>query len=218
MAMQTVNPTRMELTRLKLRLKTARRGHKLLKDKRDELMRRFLEQVSRTRTLRREVEQGMRQAQAAMDMAAARLSPHVAACALLCPGGTVHLRVDMRSRMGVSVPEFVIAAEEGEGYPYGLAQTDGALDDGFRRMQRLLPGILELAGAEKAVHLMARELETTRRRVNALEYTMIPQLEETIRRISMKLEENERGNLVRLMKVKDLVLEDARAHRKIRDA
>lgn len=202
----------MELSRLKLRLRTARRGHKLLKDRRDELMRRFLEQVRRARALRREVEQDMERAMAAMDLAAARLSPEVVSCALLCPNAPLEVNVELRRYMGVAAPTF--AAQVQKERPYGLAQTDGTLDDALLRLQHLLPRILELAGTEKTALLMARELETARRRVNALEYTMIPQLEETIRRIAMKLEENERGNLVRLMKVKDMVLQEAIAQRR----
>lgn len=204
----------MELTRLKGRLRTAQRGHKLLKDKRDELMRQFLEQVRHTRTLRSEMERELAGAYAAMDMAMAVLSPEFLGNALLCPRQSVTLAVEIHSRMGVAVPEFSFVTDSSGGQPYGYAQTSVSLDEALERFSSAFTRMLELAGAEKAVHLMAREIETTRRRVNALEYVMIPELQENIRSITMKLEENERGNIVRLMKVKDLLLEQAITERR----
>lgn len=206
----------MELTRLKARLRTAQRGHKLLKDKRDELMRRFFEQVRRARILRREAEQAMEDVYEVLDRAAASLPPEFLAAALLCSQQTVSLQTEVRRYMGVAVPEFSFSVEGGTALPYGVAQTDAALDEALSRLGAVLPALLELAGAEKTVHLMAREIESTRRRVNALEYVMIPELQEMIRRITMKLEENERGNIVRLMKVKELVLAEALEQRRKR--
>ncbi|MCB7512986.1 V-type ATP synthase subunit D [bacterium 210917-SL.2.15] len=213
MAQKMVNPTRMELGRLKQRLRTAQRGHKLLKDKRDEMMRRLLEQVHRARTLRRETGQMLASARAAQNEAAAALSPAFLAGALLYPAQTLHLDAQVHSGMGVALPAFSISAQALPGRPYGYAQTDGALDEALSRLHAALPKLLELAEAEKTVHCMARELEAARRRVNALEYVLIPELQEQIRRIAMKLEENERGNIVRLMKVKELVLAEARTQR-----
>lgn len=204
----------MELTRLKARRRTAQRGHKLLKDKRDELMRRFLEQVRRARALRRETEQAMEGVYEALDRAAASLPPEFPEAALLCSRQTVSLQTEVRRYMGVAVPEFSFTVEGGAALPYGVAQTDAALDEALSRLAAALPALLELAGAEKTVHLMAQEIESTRRRVNALEYVMIPELQEMIRRITMKLEENERGNIVRLMKVKELVLTEALEQRR----
>ncbi len=207
----------MELTRLKGRLRTARRGHKLLKDKRDELMRQFLAQVRTVQTMRTDLEKALAEAYAALDRAAAVLPPEFLGSALLCPGGRVELTVTMASRMGVALPEFSFSGGAG-GRPYGAAQTSAALDDALRRFSEALSRMLELAGAEKAVQLMAREIETTRRRVNALEYVMIPELEENIRVIAMKLEENERGSIVRLMKVKDMILKEAIEERRAKKA
>ena len=197
----------MELGRLKQRLRTAQRGHKLLKDKRDEMMRRLLEQVRRARTLRQETARMLAAVRAAQSEAAAALSPVFLAGALLCPAQTLHLETQVRSAMGVALPTFSLSVQAQPGQPYGYAQTDGALDEALSRLHAAL------AEAEKTVHCMARELEAARRRVNALEYVLIPELQEQIRRISMKLEENERGNLVRLMKVKELVLAEARTQR-----
>ena len=201
MAGKTVNPTRMELTRLKGRLKTARRGHKLLKDKRDELMKQFLEIVRRNRQLRAKVEQGLKEANDAFTVAAAVMGPEMLEQSLLRPQRSVSLDVDARNIMSVNVPVFTFHTEGGEGslLPYGFAQTSGELDAALEKMQAVFADMLELA----------QDIEKTRRRVNALEYVMIPETEKNIRYITMKLDENERGNTTRLMKVKDMVLQDA---------
>ena len=194
MAGKTVNPTRMELTRLKGRLKTARRGHKLLKDKRDELMKQFLEIVRRNRQLRAKVEQGLKEANDAFTVASAVMGPEMLEQSLLRPQRSVSLDVDARNIMSVNVPVFTFHTEGGEGslLPYGFAQTSGELDAALEKMQAVFA-----------------DIEKTRRRVNALEYVMIPETEKNIRYITMKLDENERGNTTRLMKVKDMVLQDA---------
>ena len=201
MAGKTVNPTRMELTRLKGRLKTARRGHKLLKDKRDELMKQFLEIVRRNRQLRAKVEQGLKEANDAFTVAAAVMGPEMLEQSLLRPQRSVSLDVDARNIMSVNVPVFTFHTEGGEGslLPYGFAQTSGELDAALEKMQAVFADMLELA----------QDIEKPRRRVNALEYVMIPETEKNIRYITMKLDENERGNTTRLMKVKDMVLQDA---------
>lgn len=203
-----VNPTRMELTGLKKRLKTAVRGHKLLKDKQDELMKRFIDLVRRNNELREEVERELTDSLKDFMMAKAVMSTEFFEEALVIPTERVELEVSKKNIMSVNVPimKFVRNSTEGSSiYPYGFAQTTGELDSAIKKFYDILPKLLELAEVEKACQLMADEIEKTRRRVNALEYVMIPQLEETIKYITMKLDENERGNLTRLMKVKTMI-------------
>ena len=208
----TVNPTRMELTRLKGKLRTAQRGHKLLKDKRDELMKQFLETVREVRSLREEVEQELMTVHASFTVASALMSSEAMEQALLYPKQSVELTMGFQNIMSVNVPVYDFKTKtqsDADIYPYGFAATSGELDTAVDALGRVFRKMLKLAQIEKAAQLMAEEIEKTRRRVNALEYVMIPQLQETIRYISMKLDENERGNITRLMKVKDLVLEQA---------
>ena len=208
----TINPTRMELTRLKGRLKTATRGHKLLKDKRDELMKQFLEIVRRNRELRQKVEVGLERANAAFTVAAALMSPEMLEQALLYPKQSVELDMTSKNIMSVNVPVYSFHTrneDPTEIYPYGFAQTSGELDAALEALSQVFQDMLELAQVEKTMQLLAADIEKTRRRVNALEYVMIPQFQEKIRYISMKLDENERGNITRLMKVKEMVLQDA---------
>ena len=208
----TINPTRMELTRLKGRLKTATRGHKLLKDKRDELMKQFLEIVRRNRELRQKVEAGLERANAAFTVAAALMSPEMLEQALLYPKQSVELDMTSKNIMSVNVPVYSFHTrneDPTEIYPYGFAQTSGELDAALEALSQVFQDMLELAQVEKTMQLLAADIEKTRRRVNALEYVMIPQFQEKIRYISMKLDENERGNITRLLKVKEMVLQDA---------
>ena len=208
----TINPTRMELTRLKGRLKTATRGHKLLKDKRDELMKQFLEIVRKNRALRKKVEQGLEEANAAFTVAASLMGPEMLEQALLYPKQSVELEMGFRNIMSVNVPVYTFHTKNEdptEIYPYGFAQTSGELDIAPEALNRVFQDMLELAEVEKSMQLLAEDIEKTRRRVNALEYVMIPDMEEKIRYITMKLDENERGNITRLMKVKEMVLQDA---------
>ena len=207
----TINPTRMELTRLKGRLRTAQRGHKLLKDKRDELMKQFMEVVRRNRQLRAKVEQGLKEANAAFTVAAAIMGPEMLEQALLRPRRRVSLEVGSKNIMSVNTPVYTFHTEGGEDtlLPYGFAQTSGELDAALEKMQAVFADMLELAQVEKTMQLLAQDIEKTRRRVNALEYVMIPEMEKNIKYISMKLEENDRATKVRLMKVKDMVLKDA---------
>ena len=210
MANVAVNPTRMELTRLKTRLRTARRGHKLLKDKRDELMKQFLDVVRRNRELREKVEAGLMQVHAAFTVASAVMSWEMLEQALLYPKRSVELNINLRNIMSVNVPVYSFDTQgAGEIYPYGFAQTSGELDDALTALSQVFQDMLELAQVEKTMQLLAEDIEKTRRRVNALEYIMIPGMQDSIRYISMKLEENERGNITRLMKVKDMVLQEA---------
>ena len=209
----TINPTRMELTRLKGRLKTAQRGHKLLKDKRDELMRQFLILLRQNQALRAKVEAGLESANAAFTVASAVMSPEVLEQALLYPKQHVELEVQLQNVMSVYVPNYQFQAQTSDLSdisPYGFAQTSGELDDALANLASVFHDMLELAQVEKSVQLMAREIEKTRRRVNALEHVMIPDYLEKIRYISMKLDENERGATARLMKVKDMMLEEER--------
>ena len=221
MAGKTVNPTRMELTRLKGRLKTARRGHKLLKDKRDELMKQFMDVVRRNRALRAKVEQGLKEANAAFTVAAALMGPEVLEEALSCPRRSVSLEVSTRNIMSVNVPVYDFQtrnSDPSEIFPYGFAQTSGELDDALGALASVFQDMLALAQAEKKTQLLASEIEKTRRRVNALEHVMIPDLQTNIKYITMKLDENERANTIRLMKVKDMILKEAIMEQRAADA
>jgi len=202
----------MVLNQQKTRLKTALRGHKLLKDKRDELMRQFMDVVRRNRELRTRVEAGLTEAFAALSVASAIMSPDMLEQALLYPRQQVELEMHFKNVMSVNTPIYdykTKTADTGDIYPYGFAQTSGELDDALAVLARVFEDMLELAQVEKTMQLMAEEIERTRRRVNALEYVMIPECQENIRYITMKLEENDRSSKVRLMKVKDMVLEKA---------
>ena len=210
--MATLNPTRMVLNQKKGRLKTASRGHKLLKDKRDELMRQFMDVVRRNKELRIKVEEGLTEAFAALSVASAVMSPEMLEQSLLYPRQSVELGMSFKNVMSVNVPVYDFrtkSADEGDIYPYGLAQTSGELDDAMTALSGVFEDMLELAQVENTMQLMAQEIEKTRRRVNALEYVMIPELQSDIKYITMKLEENENSTKVRLMKVKEMVLQDA---------
>ena len=212
MAGTTVTPTRMVLNQLKGRLKTARRGHKLLKDKRDELMRQFMDVVKLNKQLRMKVEEGLTAAFSSLQVASAIMSPEMLEQALLYPRQSVELGVNYKNIMSVNVPVYDFRTKSNdpsEIYPYGFAQTSGELDDALDKMARVFQDMLELAQVEKTMQLLAEEIEKTRRRVNALEYVMIPDLEKNIKYITMKLEENENSTKVRLLKVKEMVLQDA---------
>ncbi|NLM11682.1 MAG: V-type ATP synthase subunit D [Clostridiaceae bacterium] len=217
MARLNVNPTRMVLTGLKKRLRTARRGHKLLKDKRDELMKKFLEIVRENKVLREEVEEKLKLVHSRFVMARAVMSSEIVEEALMFPKVEVSLNTSTRNIMSVDVPVLEFTTEistEGDIYPYGFANTTAELDEAISTLSELTPKLLKLAEIEKSAQLLADEIERTRRRVNALEYVLIPNLEETIKYIVMKLEENERSNLTRLMKVKDMMLEQAHGYGK----
>ena len=210
-----VNPTRMELTRLKKKLATATRGHKLLKDKRDELMRQFLDRVRENMALRQKVEQGLKAANQEFMLARASMQDAALNTALLAPKQRVSLGCEVENVMSVEVPKFTFhtrTPQQGDMFPYGFAFTSSDLDGAIQALAEVFPAMLELAEKEKACQLMAAEIEKTRRRVNALEHVMIPQLQETIRYISMKLDENERSTQVRLMKVKDMMLQQAHGY------
>ena len=202
----------MVLNQLKGRLKTARRGHKLLKDKRDELMRQFMDVVKENKILRERVEEGLTGAFSSLQVASAIMSPEMLEQALLYPRQSVELEMKFKNIMSVNVPRYSFKTKNNdpsEIYPYGFAQTSGELDDALDKMARVFEDMLKLAEVEKTMQLLAEEIEKTRRRVNALEYVMIPELETNIKYITMKLEENENSTKVRLLKVKEMVLQNA---------
>lgn len=209
MAVMRVNPTRMELTRLKKQLKTASRGHKLLKDKRDELMKQFLDIVRENKALREQVEELLKNANDNFLLARALMSAEALETSIIYPTQSVSLEVGSKNVMSVDVPVFHFKmrnTDQSSIYPYGFAATSPQLDGAIDALSDALEPMLRLAQMEKSAQLLAQEIEKTRRRVNALEHVMIPNLQDTIKSITMKLDENERGNQTRLMKVKDMMI------------
>ena len=212
MANVQVNPTRMELTRLKKKLVTAMRGHKLLKDKRDELMRQFLDLVRENKALREKVEEGIRAANKNFVIARAAMEDEAINVALMAPRQDVYIEAEEKNVMSVDIPVFKYStrtADPNDIYCYGFAFTSSDLDGAVKSLADIRPDMLRLAEVEKSCQLMAGEIEKTRRRVNALEHVMIPETQEKIKYIKMKLDENERSTQIRLMKVKDMMLEQA---------
>ena len=210
MAEIRVNPTRMEMKRYQTRYQTARRGHKLLKDKRDELMRLFLDVVREDKALRERVEAALKEVYGGFTVASAVSSPKMLQEALICPKKEGALEVDHKNLMSVNVPVFrlqVQAAGNTDRYNYGMAFTSGELDSALRALADVMEDLMRMAELEKTAQLLAEEIERTRRRVNALEYILMPQYLEIIRTIRMRLEENDRGNTTRLMKVKDMMVQ-----------
>lgn len=209
MAELRVNPTRMELKRLQTRYNTARRGHKLLKDKRDELMRQFLSVVGEYKALREKVELALSRVYGSFSAAEAAMGPKMLEEALMLPKKEGELRVDFKNLMSVTVPvfDFRLMGDGGaDSYNYGFAFTSGELDASLRDLSGVLEDMVKLAQIEKTAQLLAEEIERTRRRVNALEYIMMPRYLDAIKSIKMKLDENERSSQTRLMKVKDMML------------
>ena len=200
-----VNPTRMELTRLKKRLTTAVRGHKLLKDKLDELMKNFFDLVEENQRLRIKVEENLATALGGFAMARAIISRSVLEAAITTSRGEADLEASTTSQTGVEVPVFTLGMTPATGNGFGLTETSAEFDEAIALLANSFQSMVELAQVEKTVELMAAEIQQTRRRVNALEYVLIPQIKEQIKYISMKLDENERSNLTRLMKVKEMV-------------
>ena len=216
-----VNPTRMELTRLKGKLRTAQRGHKLLKDKRDELMKQFLDTVREVKDLRAKVEEELMTVHGSFTVASALMSSEALGQALMYPKQSVELDMTTKNIMSVNVPEYhfsTAGGAAGDIYPYGFAMTSCELDGAVDALSSVFQDMLKLAQIEKTTQLLAEEIEKTRRRVNALEYVMIPQTEESIKYISMKLEENDRNSTTRLMKVKDMMLQQAIEQKRREDA
>lgn len=212
MARLNVNPTRMELSSLKKKLASAQRGHKLLKDKRDELMRQFMNLIRENKQLRTEVEEGIAEANKYMAVAGSVMQREVLETALMLPKQEVELEVSEKNVMSVYIPVFSPKYRTGDTddiYSYGTAFTSVDLDGAINALSEIFPKMIRLAEIEKACQLMADEIEKTRRRVNALEHIMIPDYQETIRYITMKLSENERSTTTSLMKVKDMVLKQS---------
>ena len=211
MAKLKVNPTRMALSELKLRLVTAKRGHKLLKDKQDELMRQFINLIKENKKLRMEVEKELSESFKSFLLASATMSPLFLESAVSFPKEKLSVDIKSKNIMSVNVPKMKFVKEEMEGsiFPYGFVQTSAELDDTVIKLQKVLDNLLSLAEIEKSCQLMADEIEKTRRRVNALEYSTIPNLEETVKDIRMKLDENERATITRLMKVKQMLEKNA---------
>ncbi|MBR3941903.1 MAG: V-type ATP synthase subunit D [Clostridia bacterium] len=210
MAILSVNPTRMELSKLKKKLAVATRGHKLLKDKRDELMRQFLDIVRENKVLREKVEAAIEKANRSLIMAQSVMSKEVLQTALLLPKQGVEVTVSEKNIMSVDVPVFNTKTKTDNPhdiFSYGYAYTNGDLDAGVLTLAEILPDMLKLAQQENAAQLLAAEIEKTRRRVNALEHVLIPDTQDTIRYIVMKLDENERSSTTRLMKIKDMMIE-----------
>ncbi len=206
MTKMNVNPNRMELRRLKSRLKTAVRGHKLLKDKSDETIRRFMLYIKENKALRAEIESELAEALKQFMLAAAVNTPQVLEEAVAMPATSVSLQIEETNVMGVSVPKIkILKSDNKELYPYSFASVTSELDGSIANLSKLLVKLVRLAEVEKTCNMLADEIEKNRRRVNALEYVMIPQLTETIKYISMKLDENERANTIRLMKVKSII-------------
>ena len=216
MATTQINPTRMELTRLKKKLGTAVKGHRLLKDKRDELMREFLDLVKVNMELREKVEKGIEAANKNFVLAKAGMSEQTLRTALMAPKQEVSLVQEKKNVMSVDIPVFDFKTrtpDENDIYSYGFAFTSGDLDGAVDSLAAVFPDMLKLAEVEKSCQLMAAEIEKTRRRVNALEHVIIPETKEGIRYITMKLDENERSTQVRLMKVKNMMLEQAHKYK-----
>ena len=212
MASTQVNPTRMELTKQKKKLVTAVKGHKLLKDKRDELMRQFLDLARENMALRLKVEEGIKEANKNFVIAKAGMSEQTLNTALMAPKQEVYLDTGKRNVMSVDIPVFqsqTRTADANDIYFYGFAFTSGDLDGAVKSLADILPDMLKLAEIEKSCQLMASEIEKTRRRVNALEHVIIPETQQNIKYITMKLDESERSTQIRLMKVKDMMLEEA---------
>ncbi|PSJ31109.1 ATP synthase subunit D [Peptostreptococcus russellii] len=209
MARLNVNPTRMELSRLKARLSTSTRGHKLLKDKQDELMRQFIAMIKENKKLREEVESKITDSFEDFLLARSMNSSQMLDEALAISKESIDLEIETKNLMSVNVPVMTFNRSDEDDasaiYPYGFGGTSAELDEAVKKLYDILPDLLKLAEIEKACQLMADEIESTRRRVNALEYMTIPQLEETIVYIRMKLEEDERSSITRLMKVKDII-------------
>lgn len=206
-----VNPTRMELTKQKKKLVSATRGHKLLKDKRDELLRQFMDLIKENMELRKKVEDGLKNANMEFAIAKAGMSKEVLNTALLASKKTLEVIEGVDNVMSVDIPTYTPKSEisGGDIYSYGYAFTAGDLDDAMYSLSLVFKDMLKLAEVEKSCQLMAAEIEKTRRRVNALEHVIIPNAKTNIKYINMKLDENERSTQTRLMKVKDMMLEQA---------
>ena len=209
MAILRVNPTRMELTRLKRQLATAKRGHKLLKDKQDEMIRQFMLLIRKNRSLRIEVEEALSQIMKKFSMAKLKMSRVGMIEAMMVPSQATTIEVGSKSVMNIRIPTVKYETQKAIDLTYGFAFTPSELDQSIIDLSHLLPKMIELAQLDKSCDMLSKEIEKTRRRVNAIEFIMIPDMTESIRYIQMKLEDNERSNIIRLMKSKEIILEKA---------
>jgi len=206
MALLRVNPTRMELNKTKKRLRNSQRGHKLLKDKRDDLVKKLVVMATRSREVREIVEKELSAVYEGINAAEALMSPMAMEVALMLPKQSVTLDMSTQNLMGVEIPVFEYNVKQTDDiYPYGYYGTSIELDNALSALKKALPHLLELSQIEKSVQLLSQEIEKTRRTVNALEFVRIPSLQQTVKYIRMKLDENERGNITRLMKIKDSI-------------
>ena len=205
MARLDVNPTRMELSKLKIKLVTAKKGHKLLKDKQDELMRVFIKMIKKNKKTRQNTEKKLENALKNFLLARASMSNYAYEESILVPKMNFQIELFKKNVMSVRIP--VLSLDENlsnpnlsDIYPYSYGSTSAELDDAIYELNSIMPDLISLAELEKSCELMADEIEKTRRRVNALEYMTIPKLYETIKFIRMKLDENDRSSTIRLMK------------------
>lgn len=210
MAIRTINPTRMELTRIKRRLQTAKRGHKLLKDKQDEMIRQFMLIIKQNLQLRKDIEQELMKTMKQFKNARLKLSYEGIMEALMIPSNAAKIEVGIKSIMNIKTPAITYVDQGEIDLTYGFAFTPGNLDNAVIALSKLLPKLIELAQIEKSCDMLAFEIEKTRRRVNAIEFVMIPEMKESIKYITMKLDDNERSNIIRLMKSKEIVLAKAK--------
>lgn len=216
MARTHVNPTRMELTKQKKKLVSAVKGHKLLKDKRDELMRQFLDLVKENMALRKKVEEGIRNANINFVIAKAGMSQETLSTAMMATKQDLEIDCEFKNVMSVDIPQFTTktkTANPNDIYSYGFAFTTADLDDAVKSLDDIKEDMIKLAQIEKSCQLLSIDIEKTRRRVNALEHVLIPEARENIKYITMKLDENERSTQIRLMKVKDMMLEQAHGYK-----
>ncbi len=206
MSRLNVNPTRMELKRLKTRLSTATRGYKLLKDKSDEMIRQFSILIRQNKQVREQVEASLSDTLDKFTLARSLTSSKQIEEALAVPVTELSLSCKTKNIMSVSVPEIEISKKEtADAFPYSFSSMTAEADYSIVKLEGVLTDLIKLAEIEKACNMLADEIEKNKRRVNALEYVMIPELQETIKYIKMKLEENDRSATTRLMKVKDMI-------------
>lgn len=206
MSRMNVNPTRMELKKLKARLKTATRGHKLLKDKSDEMIRRFTVLLRENKRLRDEVGEELGEVLKEFAFAKGQMSSAAIENAFMMPVASLGIECGLTSIMNVEVPQIKVEERKsGDVYPYAFSAVTSEADCSVRRISAVISKLVALAEIEKQTAMLADEIEKNKRRVNALEYVMIPQLEETIHYIAAKLDENERASITRLMKVKSMI-------------
>ena len=215
MGTNQINPTRMELTKLKKKLATATKGHKLLKDKRDELMRQFLEIVKINKLLRNKVEKAIGEANKNFVLAGASMTEETMSVSMLVPKQEIYIEVETKNILSIEIPKYKVvyrSPDVNDMFCYGLAFTSADLEYAVVSLSSVLPDMIKLAEIETSCKLMAEEIEKTRRRVNALEYVMIPEYKSNIRYIKMKLDENERSSQTRLLKVKDIMLNEVHGY------